>query len=91
MRASEHGAVERVFTAPEHPYTRALLASTPSVEKKRERMVLTGELPSPLDPPAGCAFHTRCPFARERCQAERPVLRKLGDRAVACHFAEEFS
>ena len=45
-------------------------------------MVLTGELPSPLDPPAGCAFHTRCPFARERCQAERPVLRKLGDRRL---------
>jgi dipeptide transport system ATP-binding protein len=86
----EQGPKDSIFRKPLHPYTRALLASTPSVEKKRERMVLTGELPSPLDPPAGCAFHTRCPFARERCQAERPMLRKLGDRDVACHFAEEF-
>jgi dipeptide transport system ATP-binding protein len=90
-RPVEQGPKESIFRKPLHPYTRALLASTPSVEKKRERMVLTGELPSPLDPPAGCAFHTRCPFARERCQAERPALRKLGDRVVACHFAEEFA
>jgi dipeptide transport system ATP-binding protein len=90
-RPVEQGPKDSIFRKPLHPYTRALLASTPSVEKKRERMVLTGELPSPLDPPAGCAFHTRCPFARERCQAERPVLRKLGDRDVACHFAEEFA
>jgi dipeptide transport system ATP-binding protein len=90
-RPVEQGPKDSIFRKPLHPYTRALLASTPSVEKKRERMVLTGELPSPLDPPAGCAFHTRCPFARERCQAERPALRKLGDRTVACHFAEEFA
>jgi dipeptide transport system ATP-binding protein len=90
-RPVEQGPKDSIFRNPLHPYTRALLASTPSVEKKRERMVLTGELPSPLDPPAGCAFHTRCPFARERCQAERPALRKLGDRSVACHFAEEFA
>jgi dipeptide transport system ATP-binding protein len=90
-RPVEQGPKDSIFRKPLHPYTRALLASTPSVEKKRERMVLTGELPSPLDPPAGCAFHTRCPFARERCQAERPALRKLGDRVVACHFAEEFA
>jgi len=90
-RPVEQGPKDSIFRKPLHPYTRALLASTPSVEKKRERMVLKGELPSPLDPPAGCAFHTRCPFARERCQAERPVLRKLGDRDVACHFAEEFA
>jgi len=90
-RPVEQGPKDSIFRKPLHPYTRALLASTPSVEKKRERMVLTGELPSPLDPPAGCAFHTRCPFARERCQAERPMLRKLGDRNVACHFAEEFA
>jgi dipeptide transport system ATP-binding protein len=90
-RPVEQGPKDSIFRKPLHPYTRALLASTPSVEKKRERMVLKGELPSPLDPPAGCAFHTRCPFARERCQAERPVLRRVGDRAVACHFAEEFA
>jgi dipeptide transport system ATP-binding protein len=90
-RPVEQGPKDSIFRKPLHPYTRALLASTPSVEKKRERMVLTGELPSPLDPPAGCAFHTRCPFARERCHAERPALRTVGDRDVACHFAEEFS
>jgi dipeptide transport system ATP-binding protein len=90
-RPVEQGPRDSIFRMPLHPYTRALLASTPSVEKKRERMVLKGELPSPLNPPAGCAFHTRCPFARERCHAERPVLRKVGDRAVACHFAEEFA
>jgi dipeptide transport system ATP-binding protein len=90
-RPVEQGPKDSIFRKPLHPYTRALLASTPSVEKKRERMVLKGELPSPLNPPAGCAFHTRCPFARERCHAERPVLRKVGDRDVACHFAEEFA
>ena len=90
-RPVEQGPKDSIFRKPLHPYTRALLASTPSVEKKRERMVLTGELPSPLNPPAGCAFHTRCPFARERCHAERPALRKVGDRDVACHFAEELA
>jgi oligopeptide transport system ATP-binding protein len=90
-RPVEQGPKDSIFRKPLHPYTRALLASTPSVEKKRERMVLKGELPSPLNPPAGCAFHTRCPFARERCSAERPTLRKVGDRDVACHFAEEFA
>jgi dipeptide transport system ATP-binding protein len=90
-RPVEQGPKDSIFRKPLHPYTRALLASTPSVEKKRERMVLKGELPSPLNPPAGCAFHTRCPFARERCHAERPALRKVGDRDVACHFAEEFA
>ena len=90
-RPVEQGPKDSIFRKPLHPYTRALLASTPSVEKKRERMVLTGELPSPLNPPAGCAFHTRCPFAKPRCSAERPALRKVGDRDVACHFAEEFA
>jgi dipeptide transport system ATP-binding protein len=90
-RTVEQGPKDSVFRKPLHPYTRALLASTPSVEKKRERMVLTGELPSPLNPPAGCAFHTRCPFAKQRCHAERPALRRVGDREVACHFAEEFA
>jgi dipeptide transport system ATP-binding protein len=90
-RPVEQGPKDSIFRKPLHPYTRALLASTPSVEKKRERMVLKGELPSPLNPPAGCAFHTRCPFARERCHTERPALRKVLDRAVACHFAEEFA
>jgi len=90
-RPVEQGDKNAIFERPLHPYTRALLASTPSVEKKRERMVLTGELPSPLNPPAGCAFHTRCPFARDRCRSERPALRAVGGRDVSCHFAEEFA
>ena len=90
-RPVEQGGKSRIFERPLHPYTRALLASTPSVEKKRERMVLKGELPSPLNPPAGCAFHTRCPFAKERCGSERPAPRPVGGRDVACHFAEEFA
>jgi len=90
-RPVEQGDKNKIFDRPLHPYTRALLASTPSVEKKRERMVLKGELPSPLNPPAGCAFHTRCPFAKERCSSERPTLRPVSGRAVACHFAEDFA
>jgi dipeptide transport system ATP-binding protein len=90
-RPIEQGDKNRIFERPLHPYTRALLASTPSVEKKRERMVLKGELPSPLNPPAGCAFHTRCPFAKERCSSERPAPRPVAGRDVACHFAEEFA
>ncbi|HVM78193.1 MAG TPA: peptide ABC transporter ATP-binding protein [Stellaceae bacterium] len=90
-RPIEQGDKNRIFERPLHPYTRALLASTPSVEKKRERMVLKGELPSPLSPPAGCAFHTRCPFAKARCSSERPALRPVAGRDVACHFAEEFA
>jgi dipeptide transport system ATP-binding protein len=90
-RAAEQGPREQVFHNPRHPYTRALLASTPFVDRTRraERVVLGGELPSPLEPPPGCAFHRRCPFASERCTAERPELRQLDGRQVACHHADE--
>ena len=60
------------------------------IGKKRERIVLKGELPSPLDPPPGCAFNTRCPYATERCRAERPAHRAVGGRLVSCHYAEKF-
>ena len=88
----EHGAKETIFGQPLHPYTQALLASTPSTEpeKKRQRIVLTGELPSPLNPPPGCVFSTRCPFVTEHCRRERPALRELAGRKVACHYAERF-
>jgi dipeptide transport system ATP-binding protein len=89
-RAVEQGAKEALFAQPLHPYTQALLAGTPSVDKKRERIVLRGELPSPLNPPAGCAFHTRCPHATERCRQELPALRSVGGRLAACHYAEQF-
>ena len=89
-RTAEQGPKEALFARPLHPYTQALLAGTPSVDKKRERIVLRGELPSPLSPPSGCAFHTRCPHASERCRDEPPALRSVGGRRVACHYAERF-
>ncbi|MGZ5269448.1 MAG: dipeptide ABC transporter ATP-binding protein [Ramlibacter sp.] len=86
----EQGPRERIFAQPLHPYTQALLASTPGVGSRRRRFVLQGELPSPLAPPAGCVFSTRCPYAVERCRAERPAARRIDERLVACHFADDF-
>ena len=90
-RPVEQGPKEVLFGRPLHPYTRALLAATPSVQagERQERHVLKGEIPSPLSPPSGCAFRTRCPFAIERCAAERPEPRPLEGRVVACHRVEE--
>ncbi|MEJ1994452.1 MAG: ABC transporter ATP-binding protein [Limibacillus sp.] len=89
-RVVEKGEKEAVFSQPTHPYTRALLASTPAVDPahRHEKVPLKGELPSPLNPPSGCAFHRRCPFATERCSAERPELREIGGHLVACHHGE---
>jgi dipeptide transport system ATP-binding protein len=89
-RVVEHGARETIFARQRHPYTRALLASTPTVDPQRRkaRIPIKGELPSPLDPPPGCAFHRRCPFATEICAVERPPLREVDGRLVACHHAE---
>jgi dipeptide transport system ATP-binding protein len=86
----EQGPKQKLFAQPLHPYTKALLASTPGMAgvAKVERIVLKGELPSPLNPPAGCVFSTRCPHVAERCREERPVLRPIDDRMVACHHAE---
>ena len=90
--AMEQGPKERIFTRPLHPYTQALLASTPGISaaERRDRIALKGERPSPLDPPAGCVFSTRCPHAIDRCRAERPALRLLDGRQVSCHLAEQF-
>ena len=90
--AMEQGAKERIFSRPLHPYTQALLASTPGLAAgpRRQRIVLKGELPSPLDPPPGCVFSTRCPHAVARCRDERPPPRLLDERLVACHLAETF-
>ncbi|KRE06390.1 peptide ABC transporter ATP-binding protein [Bosea sp. Root670] len=89
--AIEHGPKERIYARPLHPYTQALLASTPRVDAgKRERIILRGELPSPLNPPKGCVFSTRCPHVTERCRAERPEKREVDGRQVACHYAEDF-
>ncbi|MDM0115500.1 peptide ABC transporter ATP-binding protein [Variovorax sp. J22R133] len=87
--AVEQGPKARIFARPLHPYTQALLASTPGLAAG-QRIVLQGELPSPLNPPTGCVFNTRCAHATDRCRAERPVLRALDERMVACHHAEKF-
>jgi len=89
-RTVEQGPAEVIFSKPVHPYTQALLASTPFVDPTRraKRVVLSGEIPSPLDPPSGCAFHRRCPYAREWCQQQRPESRQVAGRQVACHFAD---
>ena len=87
----EQGPKTSLFSRPSHPYTQALLASTPGVgERTVQRIVLKGELPSPLNPPSGCVFSSRCPYAVERCKAERPLPRQVGDRIAACHFADDF-
>ena len=89
--AVEHGTRERLFAAPLHPYTRALLSATPMADPRRakERIVLTGELPSPINPPPGCTFHPRCPWAFERCPREEPMLKAHGETRAACHAVEE--
>ncbi|MDJ0609897.1 MAG: peptide ABC transporter ATP-binding protein [Kiloniellales bacterium] len=89
-RPVEQGGRDAIFESPAHPYTRALLASTPAVDPRHrhERIRLKGELPSPIDPPSGCAFHKRCAYATELCARERPALREFQGRAVACHHAE---
>ena len=81
-----------LFATPRHPYTRALLASTPRIDQaaRRQHQVLNGELPSPLNPPSGCAFHKRCPFVVERCRVELPALEELRTgHHVACHRVHE--
>jgi len=92
--AVEHGEKNTLFNQQLHPYTQALLASTPGLAGSgpaQTRMVLKGELPSPLNPPKGCVFSTRCPYAMARCHAERPVLQELMGRKVACFEAEKLA
>ncbi|WP_186766469.1 ABC transporter ATP-binding protein [Puniceibacterium confluentis] len=86
----EIARTEDLFTAPRHPYSETLLAAIPiaSVRPRRARARFEGDLPNPTAPPPGCRFHTRCPYAQPRCQTHRPTLQDLGDRQVACHFAD---
>jgi dipeptide transport system ATP-binding protein len=89
--AMEQGPKERIFARPLHPYTQALLAATPGLAGCRRAVRRSeGEMPSPLDPPKGCVFQTRCPHVVQRCRDERPRPRPLDGRQVACHLAERF-
>jgi peptide/nickel transport system ATP-binding protein len=86
----EIGDGDVIYENPAHPYTRLLLAAIPDPDNKHSQIsdVLEGELPSPLSPPSGCRFRTRCPKATEKCEAEEPVFQQVGDADhwVACHF-----
>ena len=87
----EQGPNEAVFNNPQHPYTQALLSATPQadVEGKRKRIKLTGELPSPIDPPSGCAFNPRCQYADQNCQTKEPTMELYNDSRVSCLAVEQ--
>ena len=88
----EVGNTAELYEKPLHPYTRFLLGAIPGIDPRargEKRPLLKGELPSPIHPPSGCRFHTRCPYATERCRREEPRLRDVGGRQVACHRCEE--
>ncbi len=86
-RVVEQGPRDAIFAAPQHPYTQALLSATPHPDptRRRERIILKGELPSPLNPPTGCTFHPRCPLAFDLCSRSNPALLAKGEGLVACH------
>jgi len=89
----EIGESEDLFRNPVHPYTKALIAASPIPDpelKKEEHNLLQGEISSNVNPPSGCRFHPRCPYATERCRSEEPQLLKCGNRSAACHYAGEF-
>jgi oligopeptide/dipeptide ABC transporter ATP-binding protein len=90
-RIVEHGPTEGILARPAHPYTLALRSAVPEIDlaARRSRIVLPGTAPDPADPPPGCRFHPRCPYANERSRTEVPELRAVDDRSVACHRAEE--
>jgi dipeptide transport system ATP-binding protein len=91
-RPAEMGPKEDLYRNPLHPYTQALLSATPTIKPNpdKPRIKIAGELPNPLNPPSGCPFHKRCPYATEKCVTDVPAFRPVGTRQVACHYAEQF-
>jgi oligopeptide/dipeptide ABC transporter ATP-binding protein len=93
----EHTDATQLYARPLHPYTQALISSIPEpkIGAKKARKILQGDVPSPLNPPPGCRFNTRCPFAKDECRTKEPILRNMGSsehpHLVACHFAGELS
>jgi oligopeptide/dipeptide ABC transporter ATP-binding protein len=89
-RIVEIAPAQAIYTNPQHPYTQALLSAVPNVHatKRRSRIILTGEVPSPIDPPSGCPFHPRCPVAVDRCRTEVPALVDRADHGTACHLVD---
>ena len=89
----EIGETNALYAAPHHPYTKALLSAVPQpdprTEKVRERIILSGDLPSPVNPPTGCVFNTRCWKAADKCRIDVPELLQVGNSQVACHFPEK--
>mgnify|MGYP004516699113 FL=1 len=88
-RVCEIGDTEEIYNNPKHPYTYFLLSSTPKpdpTQRKEDKEILSGEAPSPVNPPSGCRFHTRCPYAQDICSQQEPEARIVDGRIVACHF-----
>lgn len=89
-RIVELADAETIYRAPRHPYTRALISAIPEPDptRNKQRIVLQGDVPSPINPPSGCPFHPRCPHATERCRAEVPALRSVGEagQQISCHY-----
>ncbi|GIO10157.1 ABC transporter ATP-binding protein [Brevibacillus reuszeri] len=85
----EIGSTNEVYNRPLHPYTKFLIAASPVPDphaRQKEKLILEGDIPSPLNPPSGCRFHTRCPYVQSICKSQEPVLQQVEGREVACHF-----
>jgi oligopeptide/dipeptide ABC transporter ATP-binding protein len=88
---------DELYAAPKHPYTKALLSAVPipdpKIERQRQRIILSGDLPSPINIPRGCRFHTRCPMAQAICREEEPIFENKGghEHYAACHFSDKVS